>query len=49
MFVSSLYLVIILQEGDYEMKHVDKVGTQSFNVAIAPFALSTFGDDVTAV
>ncbi|KAH6755442.1 hypothetical protein C2S53_013000 [Perilla frutescens var. hirtella] len=36
-------------EGDYEMKHIDKVGTRSFNVAIAPFALSTFGDDVSAV
>ncbi|KAL0286674.1 UNVERIFIED_CONTAM: protein ApaG [Sesamum angustifolium] len=31
-------------EGDFEMKHIDKVGTRTFNVAIAPFALSTFGD-----
>ncbi|KAI3717801.1 hypothetical protein L1987_69640 [Smallanthus sonchifolius] len=31
-------------EGDYEMKHIDKVGSKTFNVAIAPFALSTLGD-----
>ncbi|KAL3512819.1 hypothetical protein ACH5RR_025536 [Cinchona calisaya] len=31
-------------EGDFEMKHVDKVGSRTFNVAIAPFSLSTFGD-----
>ncbi|XP_057804546.1 uncharacterized protein LOC131019939 isoform X2 [Salvia miltiorrhiza] len=36
-------------EGDYEMKHIDKVGTRTFNVAIAPFALSTFGDDISVV
>lgn len=32
-------------EGDFEMKHIDKVGSQTFNVAIAPFSLSTLGDD----
>ncbi|PON72206.1 UVR domain containing protein [Parasponia andersonii] len=32
-------------EGDFEMKHIEKVGSQSFNVAIAPFSLSTLGDD----
>ncbi|CAK9164279.1 unnamed protein product [Ilex paraguariensis] len=31
-------------EGDFEMKHIDKVGSRTFNVAIAPFSLSTFGD-----
>ncbi|CDP16905.1 unnamed protein product [Coffea canephora] len=31
-------------EGDFEMKHVDKVGSRTFNVAIAPFSLSTFED-----
>ncbi|MFS7939963.1 putative UVR domain, ApaG domain, ApaG domain superfamily, UVR domain superfamily protein [Helianthus anomalus] len=31
-------------EGDYEMKHIDKVGSKTFNVAVAPFALSTLGD-----
>ncbi|XP_076902321.1 uncharacterized protein LOC143557034 isoform X1 [Bidens hawaiensis] len=31
-------------EGDYEMKHIDKVGSKTFNVAIAPFALSTLRD-----
>lgn len=34
-----------MQEGDFEMKHIDKVGSQSFNVAIAPFSLSILGDD----
>ena len=33
-----------LQEGDFEMKHIDKVGSKTFNVAVAPFSLSTFGD-----
>lgn len=32
-------------EGDFEMKHIDRVGSPTFNVAIAPFALSTLGDD----
>ncbi|XP_048329105.1 uncharacterized protein LOC107418365 [Ziziphus jujuba] len=32
-------------EGDFEMKHIDKVGSQSFHVAIAPFSLSILGDD----
>lgn len=32
-------------EGDFEMKHIDKVGSKTFNVAVAPFSLSTFGDD----
>ncbi|XP_059657895.1 uncharacterized protein LOC132304308 [Cornus florida] len=31
-------------EGDFEMKHIDKVGSQTFNVAIAPFSLSTYED-----
>ncbi|KAK9684746.1 hypothetical protein RND81_10G228900 [Saponaria officinalis] len=32
-------------EGDFEMKHIDKAGSRTFNVAIAPFSLSTLGDD----
>ncbi|XP_074316256.1 uncharacterized protein LOC141652612 [Silene latifolia] len=32
-------------EGDFEMKHIDKTGSRTFNVAIAPFSLSTLGDD----
>ncbi|KAK8536980.1 hypothetical protein V6N13_041934 [Hibiscus sabdariffa] len=32
-------------EGDFEMKHIDRVGSPTFNVAIAPFSLSTLGDD----
>ncbi|XP_030495640.2 uncharacterized protein LOC115711438 [Cannabis sativa] len=32
-------------EGDFEMKHIDKTGSQSFNVVIAPFSLSILGDD----
>ncbi|KAK1564635.1 hypothetical protein Q3G72_007695 [Acer saccharum] len=32
-------------EGDFEMKHIDRVGSQTFNVAIAPFSLTTLGDD----
>ncbi|KAL9252964.1 ApaG-like protein [Drosera capensis] len=32
-------------EGDFEMKHIDKVLAKTFNVAIAPFSLSTLGDD----
>lgn len=32
-------------EGDFEMKHIDRVGSQSFNVSIAPFSLSILGDD----
>ncbi|XP_030472975.1 uncharacterized protein LOC115690677 [Syzygium oleosum] len=35
-------------EGDFEMKHVDKVKSPTFNVAIAPFSLSTLGDDSDA-
>ncbi|CAA2960445.1 uncharacterized protein LOC111378967 [Olea europaea var. sylvestris] len=35
-------------EGDFEMKHIDKVGSRTFNVAIAPFSLSTFGDGTDA-
>ncbi|KAI5683387.1 hypothetical protein M9H77_04615 [Catharanthus roseus] len=31
-------------EGDFEMKHVDRIGSQTFNVAIAPFSLSMYGD-----
>ncbi|KAG2408164.1 uncharacterized protein HKW66_Vig0029860 [Vigna angularis] len=36
---------IIMQEGDYEMIHVERVGSRSFNVTIAPFSLSLLGDD----
>lgn len=36
---------IVMQEGDFEMKHIDRLGSPSFNVAIAPFSLSTLGDD----
>lgn len=32
-------------EGDFEMKYIDRVGTPTFNVSIAPFSLSTLGDD----
>ncbi|GLU20730.1 hypothetical protein SLE2022_369130 [Rubroshorea leprosula] len=32
-------------EGDFEMKHIDQIGSPTFNVAIAPFSLSTLGDD----
>ncbi|XP_052177036.1 uncharacterized protein LOC127791222 [Diospyros lotus] len=35
-------------EGDFEMKHIDRVGSKTFNVAIAPFSLSTLGDDMDA-
>ncbi|KAF3669832.1 Protein ApaG [Capsicum annuum] len=33
-----------LGEGDFEMKHIDRVGSRTFNVAIAPFSLSKVGD-----
>lgn len=33
-------------EGDFEMKHIDKVGSRTFNVAIAPFSLSTLDDEI---
>ncbi|XP_058091844.1 uncharacterized protein LOC131237847 [Magnolia sinica] len=32
-------------EGDFEMKHIDRIGSSTFNVAIAPFSLSIIGDD----
>ncbi|KAK7301537.1 hypothetical protein RJT34_12403 [Clitoria ternatea] len=32
-------------EGDFEMIHVDRVGSRAFSVAIAPFSLSLLGDD----
>lgn len=32
-------------EGEYEMIHVDKVGSPSFNAIIAPFSLALLGDD----
>ncbi|KAJ4840206.1 hypothetical protein Tsubulata_002957 [Turnera subulata] len=35
-------------EGDFEMKHIDKVGSRTFNVAIAPFSLSILGDETGA-
>ncbi|KAJ8753534.1 hypothetical protein K2173_022775 [Erythroxylum novogranatense] len=31
-------------EGDFEMKHIDRVGSETFNVAISPFSLSILGD-----
>ncbi|PRQ17293.1 putative UVR domain, ApaG domain-containing protein [Rosa chinensis] len=34
-------------EGDFEMKHINRLSSQSFNVAIAPFSLSILGDDDT--
>ncbi|KAM2106249.1 hypothetical protein ACFX1X_015636 [Malus domestica] len=33
-------------EGEFEMKHINRVSSQSFNVAIAPFALSILEDDI---
>ncbi|GER27077.1 SKIP interacting protein 10 [Striga asiatica] len=36
-------------EGEFEMKYVDEVCNQTFNVAIDPFSLSTFGDGTDAV
>ncbi|CAL4895473.1 unnamed protein product [Urochloa decumbens] len=36
-------------EGDFEMKHIDKAGSSTFNVAIAPFSLSILGDDNDAL
>lgn len=38
----------VMQEGDFEMKYIDRVGEQSFNVAIAPFSLSILGDSTEA-
>lgn len=38
-------LFVVSQEGDFEMKHIDRVGASTFNVAIAPFCLSIMGDD----
>ncbi|XP_050377877.1 uncharacterized protein LOC126795097 [Argentina anserina] len=32
-------------EGDFEMKHINRLSSESFNVAIAPFSLSILGDD----
>ncbi|KAK1269684.1 hypothetical protein QJS04_geneDACA005043 [Acorus gramineus] len=32
-------------EGDFEMKHIDRVGSPTFNVAIAPLCLAILGDD----
>lgn len=32
-------------EGDFEMKHIDRIGSPTFNVAIAPFSLSILGDE----
>ncbi|WOH10553.1 hypothetical protein DCAR_0730022 [Daucus carota subsp. sativus] len=36
-------------EGDFEMKHIDKVGSKTFNAVIAPFSLSTYGDGTDAL
>ncbi|KAK9072394.1 hypothetical protein SSX86_008828 [Deinandra increscens subsp. villosa] len=33
-------------EGDFEMKHIDETGSKTFNVSVAPFALSAIGDVV---
>ncbi|CAJ1975125.1 unnamed protein product [Sphenostylis stenocarpa] len=40
-----LNLSAIIQEGDFEMIHVDRVGPRAFNVAVEPFSLSLLGDD----
>ncbi|XP_027192125.1 uncharacterized protein [Cicer arietinum] len=32
-------------EGEFEMIHVERVGSRSFNVVIAPFSLALLGDD----
>lgn len=44
----EFFLPNVVQEGDYEMKYIDRVGEQSFNVAIAPFSLSILGDSADA-
>ena len=46
-----MYLIemVIMQEGDFEMKHTDRVGSSTFNVAIAPFGLSNIGDDSNVI
>lgn len=31
------------------MKHIDKVGSKTFNAVIAPFSLSTYGDGTDAL
>ncbi|KAJ7956227.1 Protein ApaG like [Quillaja saponaria] len=36
-------------EGDFEMKHIDRVGSPTFNVAIAPFCLSIIGDGTDSI
>lgn len=41
----NLIFYIIMQEGDFEMIHIDRVGSRAFHVAIAPFSLSLLGDD----
>lgn len=33
------------QEGDFEMKHIDMVGSPTFNIAIAPFSLTILEDE----
>ncbi|XP_010533487.1 PREDICTED: uncharacterized protein LOC104809262 [Tarenaya hassleriana] len=33
-----------IMEGEFEMKHIDRIGAPSFNVVIAPFSLSVAGD-----
>ncbi|KAG6683701.1 hypothetical protein I3842_12G027000 [Carya illinoinensis] len=33
-------------EGDFEMKHIGRVGSETFNVAIAPFSLSILEDEL---
>lgn len=44
-FIIFGIFIYLFQEGDFEMKHIDRVGSQSFNAAIAPFSLSILGDD----
>ncbi|KAL6549442.1 hypothetical protein OROHE_008559 [Orobanche hederae] len=46
---NMLKLLLYKREGDFEMKHIDKAGAQTFNVVIAPFTLSTFGDGTDAI
>ncbi|KAK6924841.1 ApaG domain, partial [Dillenia turbinata] len=43
--INPLFDFSASQEGDFEMKHIDRVGSQTFNVAIAPFSFSIVGDD----
>lgn len=46
--LETKFLLNVMQEGDFEMKYIDRMGEQSFNVAIAPFSLSILGDGTDA-